>query len=469
MFNISVDKKRKLCDYRCVDGGFLDGKEFDKKSADKKSLVDGECNDGSDIRNVDDECNDGFLDGKGFDKRSLIDGEYNDGFLDGKYTNISHNNIINDKHNNIKYNKNLILNKEIFYNFKFDETDLLTSCGIYEGLVNTLILFECEDKMKIVEEWNIKRKEIEKYISGVVNGEKCVNGYGNNNSIGDEVNDKNNNSIGDEVDIIRDIKNNIINIDTDNNIGNNKYNIKDEKEHKIKKIKVNEELYNREYKSDSINNKSNMDININNISDKFNINIINDKSNINDNTSNSTSSINYNTSYNNHNKNIHINQKNLSFNPTQILTPYNSSLHLYLSLSPLRTFNTYFKTKLNLLTFTQKQKYLQTKINNPIDGTYTITVHRNTILNDSFFQIMNKPSKFFKSKKLQIKFAGEDGIDYGGVTKEWLQLLINAFTDVNQGLFKLNGNLLLINEFSGVNSEHLMFLSFWAYFRENYK
>ncbi|EQB62146.1 hypothetical protein NAPIS_ORF00275 [Vairimorpha apis BRL 01] len=184
MFNISDDKKRKLCDYRNVDGGFLDVKGFDKKSADKKSLIDGKCNDGSDIRNV-----------------------------DGKYTNILHNNIINDKHNNInniKYNKNLILNKEIFYNFKFDETDLLTSCGIYEGLVNTLILFECEDKMKIVEEWNIKRKEIEKYISGIVNGEKCVNGIGNNNSIGDEVNDKNNNSIGnyigDEVDIIRDGK-----------------------------------------------------------------------------------------------------------------------------------------------------------------------------------------------------------------------------------------------------------------------
>lgn len=41
-------------------------------------------------------------------------------------------------------------------------------------------------------------------------------------------------------------------------------------------------------------------------------------------------------------------------------------------------------------------------------------------------------------KKLKVVFEGEQGVDEGGVQKEYFQLLIEQLYDPNYGMFKYN-------------------------------
>lgn len=51
-----------------------------------------------------------------------------------------------------------------------------------------------------------------------------------------------------------------------------------------------------------------------------------------------------------------------------------------------------------------------------LPGTCNITVRRDTIMEDAFQQIMTRSAAELK-RKLQIKFEGEEGLDYGGVSR----------------------------------------------------
>ncbi|KAI9298105.1 ubiquitin-protein ligase E3A, partial [Neoconidiobolus thromboides FSU 785] len=62
-----------------------------------------------------------------------------------------------------------------------------------------------------------------------------------------------------------------------------------------------------------------------------------------------------------------------------------------------------------------------------------LKIRREYLIEDSLNQL-SKHSKDLK-KKLTIKFIGEDGIDAGGLTKEWFMLLINELMNPKYGLF----------------------------------
>jgi len=62
-----------------------------------------------------------------------------------------------------------------------------------------------------------------------------------------------------------------------------------------------------------------------------------------------------------------------------------------------------------------------------------------------------------------IKFRGEDGLDYGGVAREWLYLLSHEMLNPYYGLFQYSRDdiyTLQINPDSGVNPDHLSYFHF---------
>ena len=64
-------------------------------------------------------------------------------------------------------------------------------------------------------------------------------------------------------------------------------------------------------------------------------------------------------------------------------------------------------------------------------------------------------------KRLMIKFKNEDGLDYGGIAREWLYLLSQEMFNPYYGLFQYSKDsqyTLEINPDSGVNPVSCFFL-----------
>jgi len=68
-----------------------------------------------------------------------------------------------------------------------------------------------------------------------------------------------------------------------------------------------------------------------------------------------------------------------------------------------------------------------------------IKVKREDIVQDTLDSIARlKPSEF--RKKLKVQFAGEDGVDEGGVKKEFFELLVEKLYDPNYAMFTYNSS-----------------------------
>jgi len=71
-----------------------------------------------------------------------------------------------------------------------------------------------------------------------------------------------------------------------------------------------------------------------------------------------------------------------------------------------------------------------------------VEVKRSNILEDSLKVLQkNLPKLKMPATRLKISFHREEGIDQGGLKKEWFSLLINNLFDPKTGLFKLSHNL----------------------------
>ncbi|TDL27594.1 HECT-domain-containing protein [Rickenella mellea] len=95
-------------------------------------------------------------------------------------------------------------------------------------------------------------------------------------------------------------------------------------------------------------------------------------------------------------------------------------------------------------------------------GNCTIRVRRNHIFEDSFAEIMRQTPADLR-KRLMIKFDGEDGLDYGGVSREFFFLLSHEMFNPFYCLFEYSAHdnyTLQINPASGVNPEHLTYFKF---------
>uniref|UniRef100_A0A3Q3QNB1 E3 ubiquitin-protein ligase n=1 Tax=Monopterus albus TaxID=43700 RepID=A0A3Q3QNB1_MONAL len=91
-----------------------------------------------------------------------------------------------------------------------------------------------------------------------------------------------------------------------------------------------------------------------------------------------------------------------------------------------------------------------------------ITVSRKTLFEDSFQQIMSLHPQDLR-RRLWIIFPGEEGLDYGGVAREWFFLLSHEVLNPMYCLFEYAGKdnyCLQINPASYINPDHLKYFKF---------
>ncbi|KGB76665.3 hypothetical protein CNBG_2503 [Cryptococcus deuterogattii R265] len=95
-------------------------------------------------------------------------------------------------------------------------------------------------------------------------------------------------------------------------------------------------------------------------------------------------------------------------------------------------------------------------------GQCHMKVSRDNIFEGSYTEIMRQTPNDLK-KRLMIKFEGEDGLDYGGLSREFFFLLSHEMFNPFYCLFEYSAHdnyTLQINPNSGVNPEHLNYFKF---------
>ncbi|KAG1702350.1 E3 ubiquitin-protein ligase Su(dx) [Nymphon striatum] len=99
---------------------------------------------------------------------------------------------------------------------------------------------------------------------------------------------------------------------------------------------------------------------------------------------------------------------------------------------------------------------------NALPGHIKINVTRQTVFEDSFHQIM-RLQPYELRRRLYIMFRGEEGLDYGGVCREWFFLLSHEVLNPMYCLFEYankNNYSLQIHPGSSVNPDHLLYFRF---------
>lgn len=111
-----------------------------------------------------------------------------------------------------------------------------------------------------------------------------------------------------------------------------------------------------------------------------------------------------------------------------------------------------------------KQKILRTELAalQPQTGHMRLEVSRSEIFEESYRAVMKMRPKDLR-KRLMVKFRSEEGLDYGGVAREWLYLLSHEMLNPQYGLFQYSREdnyTLQINPDSSINPEHLSYFHF---------
>ena len=86
-----------------------------------------------------------------------------------------------------------------------------------------------------------------------------------------------------------------------------------------------------------------------------------------------------------------------------------------------------------------------------------IRVHRDRVLADTFQQLRHVEGHVLASLPLQVSFEGEVGVDIGGLTRDWMFLVMQELLDPQVALFRsCEGNYVYqINPHSSINPEHM--------------
>lgn len=92
-----------------------------------------------------------------------------------------------------------------------------------------------------------------------------------------------------------------------------------------------------------------------------------------------------------------------------------------------------------------------------------LNVRRDQVFIDSYKALYFKSADEMKYGKLNIRFNGEEGVDAGGVTREWFQVLARGMFDPNYALFQpvaSDRTTFHPSPLSRVNDEHLLYFKF---------
>lgn len=118
-----------------------------------------------------------------------------------------------------------------------------------------------------------------------------------------------------------------------------------------------------------------------------------------------------------------------------------------------------------LIDFDNKRAYFRSRIRQQheqhLSGPLRISVRRAYVLEDSYNQLRMRPTLDLKGR-LNVQFQGEEGIDAGGLTREWYQLLSRVIFDKGALLFTTVGNNVTFqpNPNSVYQTEHLSYFKF---------
>ncbi|GFE53720.1 ubiquitin ligase [Babesia ovis] len=120
----------------------------------------------------------------------------------------------------------------------------------------------------------------------------------------------------------------------------------------------------------------------------------------------------------------------------------------------------------NCLDFDLKRQYFRQKLKEGRQGlrldTVRISVRREHVFLDSYHQLRLRSGDEMKGK-LSVSFGGEEGVDAGGLTREWFNILAKEMFNPNYGLFRREGRKQEFNHpnpLSGINPDHLNFFKF---------
>jgi E3 ubiquitin-protein ligase HUWE1 len=118
-----------------------------------------------------------------------------------------------------------------------------------------------------------------------------------------------------------------------------------------------------------------------------------------------------------------------------------------------------------LIDFDNKRAYFRSRIRQQHEqhrsGPLRISVRRAYVLEDSYNQLRMRPTQDLRGR-LNVQFQGEEGIDAGGLTREWYQLLSRVVFDKGALLFTTVGNHVTFqpNPNSVYQTEHLSYFKF---------
>lgn len=117
----------------------------------------------------------------------------------------------------------------------------------------------------------------------------------------------------------------------------------------------------------------------------------------------------------------------------------------------------------HLLDFGNKRSYFRAAVRSlpsRSSGSIRLHIRRDHVFDDSYHQLrVRSPSEL--RGKLNVQFTGEEGVDAGGLTREWYQLLSREMFNVQNGLFECSADgSLQPSPSSEVQPDHLSFFKF---------
>lgn len=119
-----------------------------------------------------------------------------------------------------------------------------------------------------------------------------------------------------------------------------------------------------------------------------------------------------------------------------------------------------------VLDFDNKRNYFAQQLHKgrrELGSTMNLSVRRQFVFADSFNWFSRHDGQQIKHGKLSVRFYNEDGIDAGGITREWFQVLARAMFNPDYALFApcaADRTTYQPNRASAVNPDHLSFFKF---------
>lgn len=118
-----------------------------------------------------------------------------------------------------------------------------------------------------------------------------------------------------------------------------------------------------------------------------------------------------------------------------------------------------------VLEFDNKKNYFDRQLHEEANANdkLSISIRRDQVFLDSYRALFFKSVDTFKNSLLEINFKGEAGVDAGGVTREWYQVLSRQMFNPDYALFTAvasDETTFHPNRTSFINPEHLSFFKF---------